>query len=61
MLIREIFNVHKKYDRRLRLRDTYMMGVACISLCCQQTVKELALCTDTWNNYSRAIDKVAYS
>ena len=32
------------------------MGLAWVSLCCQQTVKELALLTDTWNS-SRPIDK----
>ena len=40
----------------LRLRDTDTMGLAYVSLCCQQTVKELALLTDTWIS-SRPMDK----
>ena len=32
---------------KLRLRNTDMMGVACVCLCCHQAVKELALHTDT--------------
>ena len=38
-----------------RLQDVDTMGVACISLCCQQAVKELGLRTDNWNS-SRTID-----